>query len=266
MQSQTSSGIEILGDISWGTHFCQFYETKNDLLEILVPFFKTGLDNKEFCFWIVSNPRLTVEEAKASLEKIIPDLDLQLADGNIEIRNATEWYLDGEMFNLERVISAWDEKHKWALARGYTGMRASGDTLWLSPKNWKDFHIYEQKIDDFVTGLRITVLCTYSLEKCGAAEILDVVDAHQYTIARRKGKWQMIETAVQMQALAEIKKLDKVLQRVKERIHKPHLFLDYGVAALSVIVAILMVYLIRTSLPDNSLYVSVFLCAVIVST
>src|SRR5258706_12880701 len=198
MQSQTSSGIEILGDISWGTHFCQFYETKDDLLEILVPYFKTGLNNKEFCFWIVSNPRLTVEEAKSAFEKIIPDLDKQLADGNIEIRNATEWYLEGEVFNLERVISAWDEKHKWALARGYTGMRASGDTLWLSPKNWKDFHIYEQKIEDFVTGLRITVLCTYSLEKCGAAEILDVVDAHQCTIARRKGKWEVIETANQI--------------------------------------------------------------------
>jgi len=63
----------------------------------------------------------------------------------------------------------------------------------------------------------MTVLCTYSLEKYGAAEILDVVNAHQFTIARRKGKWQMIETAVQMQALAEIKNLIKWLQRVKER-------------------------------------------------
>src|SRR5882672_10018080 len=132
MNDQTSSGIEILGEISWGTHFCQFYETKHDLLEILVPYFKTGLENREFCLWIVSNPQLTIGEAKAALKKAIPDLDQHVADGNIEILNATEWYLEGDVFGLERVIDEWDEKHKWALTRGYTGMRASGDTLWLS--------------------------------------------------------------------------------------------------------------------------------------
>lgn len=25
------TGIEIIGDIPWGTHFCHFYETKKDL-------------------------------------------------------------------------------------------------------------------------------------------------------------------------------------------------------------------------------------------
>jgi hypothetical protein len=30
------SGIEGLGDMSWGTHFCLFYETREDLLDILI--------------------------------------------------------------------------------------------------------------------------------------------------------------------------------------------------------------------------------------
>jgi len=81
-----------------------------------------------------------------ALKKNITDLDRHVTEGNIEILNANEWYLEGDLFGLERVINAWDEKHKQALARGYTGMRASGDTLWLSKKNWKDFHIYEKKL------------------------------------------------------------------------------------------------------------------------
>ena len=48
------SGIDIIGDISWGTHFCQFYQTKEDLMDMLIPYFKAGLENNEFCLWITS--------------------------------------------------------------------------------------------------------------------------------------------------------------------------------------------------------------------
>ena len=51
-----------------------------------------------------------------------------------------------------------------------------------------------------------------------AAEILDVVQAHQFAIARRQGEWEVIETPELIQAKAEIKKLNEELeQRVVER-------------------------------------------------
>ncbi|MHC4720030.1 MAG: MEDS domain-containing protein, partial [Planctomycetota bacterium] len=46
------TGIEIVGDVPWGTHFCQFYQTKDDLIDVLVPYFKAGLKNNEFCMWV----------------------------------------------------------------------------------------------------------------------------------------------------------------------------------------------------------------------
>ena len=39
-----------MGDIPWGTHVCQFYQTKEDLVDILVPYILTARDisgNKE---------------------------------------------------------------------------------------------------------------------------------------------------------------------------------------------------------------------------
>jgi len=45
-------GIDVLDDVPWGTHLCQFYHTKEDLIEILVPYFKAGLENNEFCMWV----------------------------------------------------------------------------------------------------------------------------------------------------------------------------------------------------------------------
>ena len=69
------SGIDIIGDVPWGTHFCQFYQTKRDLMDILVPYFKAGLENNEFCIWVTSQP-LDVEEAKEALRRAVPDIDV----------------------------------------------------------------------------------------------------------------------------------------------------------------------------------------------
>ena len=32
------SGIDVVGDMPWGTHVCLFYETKEDLLDTLVSY------------------------------------------------------------------------------------------------------------------------------------------------------------------------------------------------------------------------------------
>ena len=64
------TGISVVGDMPWGIHFCCFYETKEDLLDILVPYFKVGLENNEFCLWVISSSELlTVEEATSALRK-----------------------------------------------------------------------------------------------------------------------------------------------------------------------------------------------------
>ena len=78
------TGIDILGDVPWGTHFCQFYQTKEDLIDILVPYFKAGLKNNEFCMWVTSEP-LSKKEAKNSMRMAVPNFDRYLKRGQIEI-------------------------------------------------------------------------------------------------------------------------------------------------------------------------------------
>jgi PAS domain S-box-containing protein len=219
MSALRKSGIALLGEIPWGSHFCNFYETKQDLLDTLVPYFKTGLESKEFCLWVVANSGLiTTEEAKEALEQAVPGLDRHFSDKNIEILTESDWYLEDNVFNLEKVINGWHAKLNRALALGYKGMRVSGDTFWLDKKIWKDFIDYEKQITKSITDLPMILLCTYPLAKSGAAEILDVAHAHQFAIARRQGKWEIIESPELIQAKAEIKKLNEELeQRVVER-------------------------------------------------
>jgi PAS domain S-box-containing protein len=211
------TGVDVVGDIPWGTHFCLFYETRADLLETLVSYCKAGLENQEFCLWVVAEP-LTGEDARHALKRAVPDLDRYLADHSIEIVAARDWYLQDGTFDLNRVISGWNEKLASASARGYAGVRVTGDTAWLEKKDWKDFCEYEESLNQAVANQRLAVLCTYPLAACGAAEILDVVRTHQFAITKRRGSWDVIETAGHKQAKAEIKRLNEELeQRVLER-------------------------------------------------
>jgi C4-dicarboxylate-specific signal transduction histidine kinase len=211
------TGIDVVGDMPWGTHFCLFYETKEDLLDTLISYCKTGLESEEFCLWVVAEP-LTIEEATDALKDAMPDLDRYLADSSIEIVPARDWYLHGGTFDLKRVLGGWHEKLARASARGYAGVRVTGDTAWLEKKDWKDFCEYEESLNAAVANQRLAVLCTYPLAACGAVEILDVVRTHQFAVAKRHGGWDIIETAGLKQAKAEIKRLNEELeQRVAER-------------------------------------------------
>jgi signal transduction histidine kinase len=211
------TGVDVVGDMPWGTHFCLFYETRADLLETLVSYCKAGLESQEFCLWVVAEP-LTGEDARLALKRVVPDLDQYLADHSIEIVAARDWYLQDGTFDLKRVISGWNEKLAGASARGYAGVRVTGDTAWLEKKDWKDFCEYEDSLNQAIAGQRLAVLCTYPLVACGAAEILDVVRTHQFAVTKRRGSWDVIETAGHKQAKAEIKRLNEELeQRVLER-------------------------------------------------
>jgi hypothetical protein len=211
------TGIEVVGDMPWGTHFCLFYETKEDLLEILISYCRAGLESGEFCLWIVAEP-LTVEEATGALKDTVPGFSRYLADSSIEIVSARDWYLSGGTFDLKRVTAGWLEKLARASARGYVGVRVTGDTAWLQKKDWKHFCEYEEGLNDAVANQRLAVLCTYPLAACGAMEILDVVRTHQFAVAKRHGDWDVIETAGLKLAKEEIKRLnDELEQRVLER-------------------------------------------------
>jgi DNA-binding CsgD family transcriptional regulator len=189
------TGLEVLGDMPWGTHCCHFFQTRKDLVDTLIPFFKVGLESREFCLWVIHAP-LTERQARRALKQGIPDSDRYLADGSIEIVSTKEWYLKGGQFSLKRVLRAWAEKLAEALARGYTGMRANGNVAWLGKKDWRRFEEYERALDESLASKPMIVLCSYSLEKCRAVEVLDVARTHQYAIAKRSGRWEVVEWRV----------------------------------------------------------------------
>jgi len=188
------SGIDIIGDIPWGMHFCQFYRTPQDLLDILVPYFIAGLEANEFCMWVTSPP-LGKAAAEKALAEAVPGFERYVRDGQIEIIPHDAWYLAGGGFDAKRVLDAWAAKLQKALARGFEGLRLTGNTFWLEKEDWRAFTDYEAAVDEVIGRCRMLALCTYSLERCGANEVLDVVRNHRFALVRRESSWEVIENA-----------------------------------------------------------------------
>ncbi len=202
------SGIELIGDVPWGTHFCQFYRTRQDLLETLLPYFSAGLENNEFCMCITAEP-LNASQVRRAMKKGIPGFEEYIARGQIEIVPYDEWYVLDGVFDEQRVLQGWVDKLAGALAKGFAGLRLSGNTFWLEKKDWQGFSDYEAAINEVIGQYRMLALCTYSLDKCNSTEVIDVIQNHQFALIKDAGRWDMIESAIYRQARDELRRSEE---------------------------------------------------------
>jgi len=191
-QGFRKTGIPALGDVPWGTHVCHFYNTKEDLIDILVPYFKAGLESHELCVWIASEP-LCAQEAEEALAKSVSGLEDHIRSGQIEILSAGEWYLKEGAFDPRRVLKGLVNKHNKALDNGYEGIRATGNTLWLEKKLWMDLMDYEKELNEIIRQYRTIVLCSYCLRDCEISEAIQVSNNHQFALIKNEGKWELLK-------------------------------------------------------------------------
>jgi PAS domain S-box-containing protein len=211
------SGIGAVGDIPWGTHFCYFYESQSDLLDVLIPYFKTGLEQNEFCVWGVFDP-LGEQEARDALERALPGAEARLAAGDIEFVPQSQGYREDGAHDLRQLVRDWEAKLENALARGFAGMRVNVNPVWLAERARQNIDVCEDELSGLIANRHIIMLCGYPLAPARVAEISDAGYTHRLAMAKRNGNWQIVETPELRQARATVKRLHAELQQqVSER-------------------------------------------------
>lgn len=173
---------------------CQFYRTAEDLTDVLLPYFKSGLENGQFCVWITCAPLLE-GQAKEALRGALPELDRFLETGQLEIMPHDAWYLNNGSFDSQTVIEGWLAKLSDARARGYGGMRTAGNLSWLDDTHWQDFMDYERAVDIAIGGHEMAAICSYSLDTCQADDIREVAGIHRSVLVKSGEDWQLIDNA-----------------------------------------------------------------------
>jgi len=74
------SGIENVEAVPWGTHISLFYQIKEDLVDVLVTYFKAGLENNEVCMWVVCES-VSADEVRRAMRESMPDFDGMKKEG-----------------------------------------------------------------------------------------------------------------------------------------------------------------------------------------
>lgn len=197
------TGIEALGSTSWGTHFCVFYETGQDLADILVPYYKAGLENNEFCVLAASEPLDEVAFTKI-MQDNIPDFAHYLETGYIQIIPHTDIYLRNGIFSQKRVLNAITDMYTHNLSVGYDGMRAAANIAWLEENDWESFAAYEEQINRNFGEHRIIILCAYRLSQSSTTQLLQVMHNHQFALIRQEGQWLVLKPQISQETTPAI--------------------------------------------------------------
>ena len=181
-------------DLEWiraGDHACHFFRTAEDLSEVLIPFFKVGLERRESCLWIAGNP-YGVERAESEMRAALADFDQRAAAGQIEIVEQGEWHRKYGTLSIAETVQSWLSWKDAALASGYTGIRSGGDLSSLHERDLEAFLSYERAAGNAFKHQPIVALCCYCLAKSSGQCVLDVMQCHGFGLAKYGSRWKPI--------------------------------------------------------------------------
>lgn len=176
-------------DMPWGSHICQFYNRKEDLVKMLVPYFKQGLEHNEACAWLVDD--LTVEEAEDALAAVVPDLEHYRDTGQMQIRHYTELYTNpnGTVKSAEQLSYEFGEMGSTVTAKGFAGLRASGAVSWVNnEESMSRFMDYETKVHWAIQNSRMMAVCTYPARAAALNRSRELIHNHGKIYVKR-GEW-----------------------------------------------------------------------------
>ena len=183
------TGDKALLDLPWGSHVCQFYSTKQDQLDMLVPYFKQGLERNEACAWLVGD--LTIEEARNALAAVVPDLERFMANGQMQIVHYSEFYTDpnGTVKAPEQLSYQFAAMGSTSVANGFAGLRASGSVSWVDDaESMSRFMDYETKVNLAIQNSRIMAVCTYPAQSAAMCGCRELIHNHGKIFVKR-GEW-----------------------------------------------------------------------------
>jgi len=193
MREIEKSKIYNLLDVPWGTHLCQFYRTKEELLEILIPYLEIGLKNNEFCTWITSD-FFNEEDAIKAIIRAFPNIRKYLKIIQIKIIPYKKCFKYGAS-DMKKVIDVWLHEINRALEDDFNGARIIVDTAWLKKGVREKFTELEEEISKVIGKYRIRAICCYLITKCDASQVRNVVHSHEMALIKRNNEWTVIKSS-----------------------------------------------------------------------
>src|SRR6185437_13798492 len=184
MESWSPSGLATLPHLQWVSHLAHVFSSGEDLRDVLVPFFRAGLENNESCFCLTGQA-FNAEAARSALRAAVPDLDRRERNEQIIIANGDEWYGAAEGLRPTELVARLLQQGEEALSRGYTGLRTNGNCARVSQYQWADFVEYERLVHKSVRGRRMVCMCSYCADQLHIGTQFDLMECNDVLLPSR---------------------------------------------------------------------------------
>jgi PAS domain S-box-containing protein len=204
-----ATGIGRLRRAPWGSRFCLLYANDEESLELLVPYFRAGLEDGEACVWVTAPP-LDAEQAGQGLARAAPDLGERRRSGALEIVPSEDWNVSDGGFDPERSLAAWRSRLMAALNRGCAGLRGADNAIPFDESGWDRWLDYHRAFGAVLRSNPAIALCGVPASRCRALDLAGLLQCSDGALLKRAGRWELVdgtgpgaETTASLEALRE---------------------------------------------------------------
>lgn len=169
------------------------YEDAKELTELLITYFKEGIEEGEYCLFI-SPDKLAAEGAKNELKKAGVDVEYYLTSSQLEILSPNPF--PENLTLLESAVKKLAEKgYKKALSGEFSGFRTNFEIKKTGNHLKPCLETCQKAIGEavFENDKSVTFLCTLPLEELSGRSLLELMEEND-VFAKRKGKWKHLRT------------------------------------------------------------------------
>jgi len=178
-QSVTLCGTSLTGGPK---HVCAFFDSRDEQYEVLLPYFKEGLDNHEEVITILESDSHHDHCCRMSMAGI-PVLDT-LATGQLKVLASEDTYLNGSSFAADRMFDMVEQVLSNAQNGPYGTVRTCGDMEWALKNlpGTDELMEYEARLNLLTPKYNCTLLCVYDINRFSGRAIADILASHSHVI------------------------------------------------------------------------------------
>jgi hypothetical protein len=178
MTAPRTETVRLCGqDVHRPGHICAFFDSRDSEYEVLLPYFKEGVDLGEDVLNVLDTDRLDDHRARLRGVGIRPEA------GEVVVAAAEETYLTDGVFDMERMAGFVEDTVANAKANGRR-VRTAGWMGWLqdgAPGTDRAME-YEARMNLLVPKYDCTFMCVYDLAQLGGPAIIDIMATHPWMI------------------------------------------------------------------------------------
>jgi signal transduction histidine kinase len=169
-------------ELSSNSHVASFYDSRESQLRVATAFVVKALRDGRRCLYLTHDN--TPDDVRSWFRDAGMDVDARTDAGDLQVRRASDVYLDGDRFDPDRIVDTLANAAAESVDDGYAGFSAVGENSWCfrTEADFDEIVEFEATFDARCHDLPATTLCQYGLDEFDEEAIAKAIRTHRYVV------------------------------------------------------------------------------------